>query len=128
VSLDWQKEIADMYRAFPAHEVAIAYGYRRIARVGPKTDLNWPSVMRMGLVFRVTALVDIELPASSLDEALALAGTAGTTVRIITLEQVHPIRGVDDMYALQQPPRGGPSMIQKSPATGTVSTVAVFGL
>jgi hypothetical protein len=149
VPLDRQKEIAEMYRAFPAHEVARAYaipiraveriaartgvrkrapnGYHRIARIGPKAGPGRPPALNSRPVFRITAVAELELAASSLAEALDLAGTAGTTVRIVMLERIHGIRDVEDVDTLQQPPRGGPPMIQTSTATHAVSTPEARG-
>jgi hypothetical protein len=113
IPVERQKEIADAYWLYPAHEVAGAYGvsirvveriadrfgvrkrapngYRRVPRSGADKETQVRSTPVMP-TYRVTAVLDIELDAASLAEALALVGTPGTRVTVVQFRNVEAIQ------------------------------------
>jgi hypothetical protein len=108
IPVERQKEIANAYRLYPAHEVAGAYGvsirvveripdrfgvrkrapngYRRVPRPAGKDSPGRSTPVMPA--YRVTAVLEIELSASFLAEALALVGAPGTRVTIVQLKSV----------------------------------------
>jgi hypothetical protein len=116
IPLERQKEIAEAYRLFPAHEVAGAYGIpiRAVERIAARCGVRkrapngyhrvrdaTPAAgtrVRSGSLppYWVTALLEVELAASNLAEALALVGTTGTPVKVVALQGVEAIRTKPD--------------------------------
>lgn len=116
IPLERQKEIAELYRLYPAHEVAGAYGLpiRVVERIGARYGVRkrapngyhrvGHAASGSGTVararrtvpptYRVTALLAVDVAAGSVPEALALVGTAGTSVRIAALVRVDAIQSL----------------------------------
>ena len=116
IPLERQKEIAELYRLYPAHEVARAYGLpiravERIAarygvrkrapngyhRVGRSVRASGAGARSRGTappMYRVTGLIAVDVAAASVPEALALGGTVGTAVRIAALVRVDAIHSI----------------------------------
>ena len=114
IPLERQKEIAELYRLYPAHEVAGAYGlpiraveriaarygvrkrapngYHRVVRSAPGSSAGARARSAARPTYRVTALLAVDVTASSVPEALALVGTAGTGVRVAALVRVDAIQ------------------------------------
>ena len=117
VPLERQREIAELYRLYPAHEVTGAYGlpiraveriaarygvrkrapngYHRVGR--PTTPAGGAGARARGTArptYRVMALLAVDVAASSVPEALALVGTAGTCVRVAALVRVDAIQWI----------------------------------
>jgi hypothetical protein len=116
IPLERQKEIAEVYRLYPAHEVAGAYGlpvrvveriaarygvrkrapngYHRVARATPagRNGARPRSIAQP--TYRVTAPLTVDVAARSVPEALTLVGTAGTAVGIATLIRIDAIQPV----------------------------------
>ena len=116
IPLERQKEIAELYRLYPAHEVAGAYGlpiraveriaarygvrkrapngYHRVGRAAPTGGAGARARSTARPTYRVTALLAVDVGASSVPEALALVGTAGTGVRVAALVRVDAIQWI----------------------------------
>ena len=116
IPLERQREIAELYRLYPAHEVAAAYaipiravdhiaarygvrkrapnGYHRVGRATPGTRAGARARSTAPPSYRVTALLTVDVAATSVPEALALVGTAGTGVRIAALVRIDAIQSV----------------------------------
>ena len=116
IPLERQKEIAELYRLYPAHEVAAAYGlpiraveriaarygvrkrapngYHRVGRATPGGGDGARARSSARPTYRVTALLAVDVAASSVPEALALVSTAGTGVRVAALVRVDAIQSV----------------------------------
>src|SRR3954470_20071295 len=104
IPLERQKEVAELFRLYPAHEVAGAYGlpiraveriaarygvrkrapngYHRVGRSASGTGDGARARSSARPTYRVTALLAVDLAAASVAEALALVGSAGTSVRV----------------------------------------------
>jgi hypothetical protein len=116
IPLERQKEIAELYRLYPAHEVAGAYGlpiraveriaarygvrkrapngYHRVGRPTPTGGDGARARSSARPIYRVTALLTVDVAASSVPEALTLIGTTGTGVRVAALVRVDAIQSV----------------------------------
>jgi hypothetical protein len=115
IPLERQKEIAELYRLYPAHEVAGAYGLpiRAVERIAARYGVRKRApngYHRVGRAagggaaararttarptYRVTGLLAVDVAANSVPEALALVGTAGTSVRVTALIRVDAIQSV----------------------------------
>jgi hypothetical protein len=118
IPLERQKEIAELYRLYPAHEVAHAYGlpiraveriaarcgvrkrapngYHRVSRptAGSGDGASARARSSARPTYRVTALLVVDVAATSVPEALALTGTVGTAVRVAALIRVDAIQSI----------------------------------
>ena len=116
IPLERQKEIAELSRLYPAHEVAGAYGlpiraveriaarygvrkrapngYHRVGRAAPTGGTGARARSTAQQTYRVTGLLAVDVAAGSVPEALALVGTAGTSVRVAALIRVDAIQSV----------------------------------
>ena len=116
IPLERQKEIAELYRLYPAHEVAAAYGlpiraveriaarygvrkrapngYHRVSRATPGGGDGVRPRSGVRPTYRVTALLSVDVSATSVPEALALVGTVGTAVRVAALVRIDAIQSV----------------------------------
>ncbi len=125
IPLQRQKEIAELYRLYPAHEVAGAYGlpiraveriaarygvrkrapngYHRVGRLTPGSG-DGPRARSIARpTYRVTALLVVDVAAASVPDALAIVGTAGASFRIASLIRV------DAVQLIGPPPMDPPS-------------------
>jgi hypothetical protein len=116
IPLERQKEIAELHRLYHAHEVAGAYGlpiraveriaarygvrkrapngYHRVSRVTPGGGDGVRARSSARPTYRVTALLSVDVSATSVPEALALVGAVGTPVRVAALLRIDGIQSV----------------------------------